>query len=131
LGALCFGYLPDKIGTKNSINITLFLWVIAIIGVYLCITKYQFYILGVLIGFVMGSSQANSRTFLAQLAPIDKVSEFYGFFSVTSGLSAIIGPLVYGEISRISGNQQNAVLSILVFFVLGIITLQFVKEKRV
>lgn len=130
LGALSFGYVLDKIGAKKSINITLLLWVLVVIGAYLCETKYQFYLVGLSAGFVMGSSQANSRTMFAQLTPSAKVSEFFGFYSVTGRLSAIFGPLLYGEISRITGNQKNAIISILIFFVLGFIVLQFVNEKK-
>ena len=129
LGAIVFGYILDKIGAKKSINITLIIWMIVIIGAYLCATKYQFYIVGIGAGFAMGSCQANSRTLLAKLTPVSKSTEFFGFFSVTGRLASIVGPLLYGEISRITGNQQNAILSVLGFFVLGFIVLQYVDEK--
>ncbi len=130
LGAIIFGFVLDKIGAKKSINITLILWMFVVIGAYLCTTKYQFYLVGISAGFVMGSSQSNSRTMFAQLTPVKKASEFFGFYSVTGRLASIAGPLVYGEISRISGNQKNAIISILIFFVLGFIVLQFVNEKK-
>ncbi|MCK9328645.1 MAG: MFS transporter [Candidatus Cloacimonetes bacterium] len=130
LGAIIFGYILDKIGAKKSINITLILWMFVVIGAFLCTSKFQFYLVGISAGFVMGSSQSNSRTMFAQLTPIKKASEFFGFFGVTGRLASIAGPLVYGEISRISGNQKNAIISIISFFVLGFIILQFVDEKK-
>jgi UMF1 family MFS transporter len=130
IGAFSFGYLADRIGTKNSINISLILWIIVITGAFLAATKYQFYLVGIGAGFVMGSSQANSRTMLAQFTPPEKSSEFFGFFSLTTCLSAILGPLFYGLISSVSGDQRYAILSIIFFFVLGLIVMQFVKEKK-
>ena len=130
LGALIFGFILDKIGAKKSINITLVLWMLVVIGAYLCATKNQFYLVGLSAGFVMGSSQANSRTMLALLTPVNKATEFFGFYSVTGRLASIAGPLVYGEISRLTGNQRYAIISVLLFFVLGFIVLQFVDEEK-
>jgi UMF1 family MFS transporter len=130
LGALLFGYVLDKIGAKKSISITLILWIFVILGAYFCATKFQYYIVGICAGFVIGSSQANSRTMFAQLTPANKATEFFGFYSVTGRLSAIVGAPIYGEIARITGDQRNAILSVLIFFVLGFIVLQFVDEVK-
>jgi UMF1 family MFS transporter len=130
LGAILFGYVPDRIGTKKSICITLILWVFVILGAYLSITKYHFYIVGSGAGFAMGACQANSRAMLAQLTPKIKAAEFFGFFSVIGGLAAITGPIVYGEVSRISGSQKNAILSTMVFFIIGLVVLLTVNEEK-
>ncbi|MCL2064545.1 MAG: MFS transporter [Candidatus Cloacimonetes bacterium] len=130
LGAAIFGHVLERIGAKNSINITLIIWFLVIIGAYFCSTINQFYLVGVGAGFAMGSSQANSRSLLALFTPINKTTEFFGFYSVISCAASILGPLIYGEIARITNDQRNSILSILIFFVLGFIFLQFVDEKK-
>ena len=129
LGATIFGYIFDKIGAKKSIIITLILWILVIIGAYFCINKYQFYVVGIGAGFALGSSQSCSRTFLALLTPSQKTAEFFGFYSVVGSFATILGLLFYGEISRITGDQKNAILSILLFFALGFIMMLFVDDK--
>ena len=130
LGAWLFGYVVDWIGAKKAISITLIIWMIAIIGAYLVMNKSQFYFIGILAGFAMGSTQACSRTLLATLTPENKSAEFFGFYSVFASLATIAGLLIYGEISRITGNQKNAILSIIIFFILSFIVMQFVKLGR-
>ncbi|MCL1827819.1 MAG: MFS transporter, partial [Candidatus Cloacimonetes bacterium] len=98
---------------------------------YFCSTINQFYIVGMSAGFALGCSQSTSRTMFALLTPKEKTTEFFGFYGVAGRLASIAGPLVYGEISRITGNQQKAILSIMIFFVLGFIMLQTVKERKV
>jgi len=130
LGAIIFGYLVDIIGPKNSISISLIIWVLVILGVYFCKSINQFYIIGMCAGFALGSSQSTSRTMFAMLTPKEKTTEFFGFYGVAGRLASIIGPLLYGEISRITGNQQDAIISILGFFIVGYFLLHFVKESQ-
>ncbi|HOQ79675.1 MAG TPA: MFS transporter [Candidatus Cloacimonadota bacterium] len=130
LGALIFGYLYDKIGAKKSISITLIIWILTVLWVYFCNSKTEYYFIGLAAGFAMGSCQANSRAFFTQLTPPDKMTEFFGFYSVTGRLASVVGPLLYGEIAHRSGDQRTAILSVIGFFVLGFIFLQFVKEEK-
>ncbi|MBT3755720.1 MAG: MFS transporter, partial [Candidatus Cloacimonetes bacterium] len=85
---------------------------------------------GMLAGIAIGSSQSSSRAMLALLTPDEKMAEFFGFYSVTGRIASILGPLVYGEVSRITGDQKWAILSVVVFFVTGAIVLQTVNEEK-
>lgn len=130
IGAFVFGYIVDKIGAKKTISITLLVWIAVVIWAFLCNSKTEFYYVGLLAGIAIGSSQSSSRVMLALLTPQEKMAEFFGFYSVTGRLASIIGPLVYGEVSRITGNQRWAILSVVCFFVIGAILLQTVNEKK-
>jgi UMF1 family MFS transporter len=130
LGSLIFGFLYDKIGAKKSISITLILWILTVVWVFMCSSKTEYYFIGLAAGFVMGSSQSNSRAFFTQLTPSHKMTEFFGFYSVTGRLASIVGPLLYGEIAHQTGNQRYAILSIVIFFILGFVFLQLVDEKK-
>ena len=130
LGAFVFGYFYDRFGAKCSINISLIIWIFVIFGAYLCPNKNLYYLVGICAGFVMGATQSNSRTLFAMLSPRNKATEFFGFFSVTGRLASIIGPIIYGEVARITNNQKNSILSVLVFFIFGIIFFQFVNIKK-
>jgi len=129
-GALIFGFVLDKIGAKKTISITLFIWLIVVIWAFFCKNAAEFYLVGMLAGVAIGSSQSSSRTMLALLTPREKTAEFFGFYSVTGRLASIFGPLVYGEISRITGNQRWAILSVVIFFVAGFLVLQTVNEEK-
>lgn len=130
LGSYLFGLLTDRIGAKRALTLSLFIWTGVVIWAFFCSTKLEYYFVGMTAGLAIGSSQANSRTLLALLTPIDKQAEFFGFYAVTGRLSSIFGPLVYGEIALRTGSQRWSILSLIAFFFVGGVLLQFVNEKK-
>lgn len=130
LGALFFGYITDIIGCKKTITITLVIWSIVVIWAFFCRSVTEYYFVGLLAGIAIGSSQSASRTMLALLTPTPKMSEFFGFYAFTGKIASVLGPLVYGEIARITGSQRWSILAILFFFVTGAAILQTVNEVK-
>jgi len=130
IGAIVFGYTMDKIGAKNTISLTLLIWLAVVIWAFFCPNIKQFYGIGLLAGLAMGSSQSSSRSMLSLLTPKNKQAEFFGFYAFTGKASAILGPFIYGQIAFFSGNQRFAILSIAFFFILGLTVLQFVNETE-
>ena len=130
VGAFVFGYILDKIGAKKTILISLLIWITVVLGAFFCTTIQQYYIIGIIAGLAIGSSQSSSRAMLALLTPSDKTAEFFGFYSFSGRMASIIGPLVYGEIARITNDQRYSILSLIVFFVIGAIVLSTVNEKK-
>ncbi|MEA1972753.1 MAG: MFS transporter, partial [Candidatus Cloacimonadota bacterium] len=125
-----FGYILDKIGAKRTIIISLFIWLIVVIGAFFCSSIKQYYIVGIIAGLAIGSSQSSSRTMLALLTPKSKMAEFFGFYSFSGKMASIIGPVIYGEIAKITNDQRYSILSIIVFFIFGAIILATVDEKK-
>lgn len=129
-GSFIFGIISDHIGPKKTISITLIFWMIAIAGAYLLTTVFQFYLVGLLAGLSIGSSQSCSRSLMALLTPREREAEFFGFYDGLFGKSsAVVGPLVYGVVSDLS-NDRIALLAIGLFFVGGLIILQNVNVSR-
>lgn len=128
-GAFLFGPLTDRLGPKRTISITLIGWILIVVWAYQVKTHLGFYGVGLSAGSILGATQSASRTLLARFAPIQKSAEFFGFFSLTSKISASIGPLFYGEIVRLTGSQRWATLSLALFFMIGLILLQSVDER--
>ncbi|CUS78427.1 MFS transporter, UMF1 family [Candidatus Kryptonium thompsonii] len=130
LGSVIFGIIADSIGQKKTLSITLLMWVATAIGAYFCTDKISFYIIGFIAGAAMGSSQSTSRSLMSKIIPPEKKTEFFGFYSFFGKSSAILGPLVFGFVSSITGSQRIAVISVALFFVVGLILLQRVREER-
>lgn len=128
LGAVILGILADHIGQKKTIIITLVLWLVTVIFAYIITDKTLFYVVGLLAGAAMGSSQSTSRSLMSKLTPPDKKTEFFGFYSFFGKSSAVLGPLVFGLVSYITNNQRIAILSIAFFFIIGMFILFKVKE---
>jgi UMF1 family MFS transporter len=57
------------------------------------------------------------------MSPTSVSGEFFGFFSVMSKFSAILGPVLFAGAVAIFGSSRPAVLSLVLFFIVGIILL--------
>jgi MFS transporter, UMF1 family len=141
LGSLFFGYIGDKIGVLRSIAISIIFWIIIVFFIfffvekdsYLIITNlkiHYFFIVGGFAGTFLGSTQALSRALMTKITPIEIKTEFFGFYALFDKTSTLLGPLTFGLVSWLSGSQKMAVLSVGVFFLLGIIMLRKVKDKE-
>ncbi|MEW6616582.1 MAG: MFS transporter [Thermodesulfobacteriota bacterium] len=130
LGALFFGWLADKLLPKKTIMITLLIWCVVVIGAYFVEDKSVFFVIGMLAGIAMGSSQSASRSMMGLLTPQDKKAEFFGFYGISGKFSAALGPFIFGTISAWTGSQRIAILAVIAQFVLGLILLQRVDEKE-
>ncbi|MCB5229135.1 MAG: MFS transporter [Candidatus Cloacimonetes bacterium] len=130
IGALFFGMLTDRTDTKTSLSISLLLWIGVVVWAFFCKSAFEYYFVGLLAGLAIGSSQANSRTMLSQLTPLDKQAEFFGFYTLTGRLSSILGPILYGWIAFKTNDLRWSVLSIIVFFIVGWGILQTVSLSR-
>lgn len=151
LGSLLFGFIADSYGQKKALIISLVIWIFTIGLAYFTsnregavvrltgnifsndpdtIMRTYFYIVGLLAGSVMGATQSTSRSLMSLLTPFEKKTEFFGFYSFFGKSSAILGPLVFGFVSYMSGSQRLAIVSISLFFIIGLIILIKVKEPR-
>jgi MFS transporter, UMF1 family len=118
-----FGMLAGRIGAKPALFLSVVVYtIISIVGYFLS-TVWQFFVLAFLVGTVQGGSQALSRSLFARMIPRHKSSEYFGFFSVFEKFSGIAGPAVFAASVTFFGNSRAAVLSIIVFFILGAIVL--------
>jgi UMF1 family MFS transporter len=127
-GSVILGIVADSIGQKKTIMITLVMWLITVLIAFLVQDKNGFYVVGLIAGAAMGSSQSTSRSLMSKLTPPEKKTEFFGFYSLFGKSSAVIGPLVFGLVSFISGDQRLAIISIGFFFVVGLLILTQVKD---
>ncbi len=152
IGSILFGIVADSTGQKKSLVLSLFIWIITILIAYFTsdptnvlmiwlstifnnspeeLSRFSFYLVGLLAGSVMGATQSTSRSLMSKLTPFDKKTEFFGFYSFFGKSSAILGPLVFGFISYVTSNQRIAILTIGIFFIVGLFLLRNVKDDLI
>ena len=129
-GAFSFGWVADHIGQKRTIFISLTIWIAAVVVAYFSYSKGSFYVVATLAGIGMGSAQSVTRSLLALFTPKENAAEFFGFLGIAGKALAFLGPIVFGTVSRATGSQRPAILSVGAFFIVGMILLSFVDEKR-
>ena len=133
-GALFWGKLAGWIGAKQSVVVSLVIWAGVVIYAYGGLkgetATAQFFVLGVFIALVMGGSQAISRSLFAQMIPNGKEAEFFSFYEISERGTSWIGPLVFGLANQMFGNLRIAILSLIFFFIMGLILLPFVNVSK-
>jgi UMF1 family MFS transporter len=133
-GALFWGKLAGWIGAKQSVVVSLVIWAGVVIYAYGGLkgptATAQFFVLGVFIALVMGGSQAISRSLFAQMIPNGKEAEFFSFYEISERGTSWVGPLVFGLANQMFGNLRIAILSLIFFFIMGLILLPFVNVNK-
>lgn len=132
VGAFAFGYVEDRIGHKYALMVTLLIWIAMVAVAYFAQTKPIFWIAANLAGIAMGSSQSAGRALVGVLAPEKDRAAFYSFWNMALWVANIVGPMTYGLITWMTGNDQRlALLCTGMFFVVGLILLLPMRiEKR-
>jgi UMF1 family MFS transporter len=110
--------------------ITLCLWSGVVVYAYFIESIEEFFALGVLVGFVLGGSQALSRSLYGSMIPEEASAEFFGFYTIFSKFSSIWGPLAFAVIRQVTGSSRLSTLSLIIFFISGLILLSFVNEDK-
>ena len=78
---------------------------------------------------MQGGIQALSRSYYSTLIPKDRDCEYFGIYNMLGKFAALLGPLVVGFITYISGSTRIGILSLAIFFIIGIFL--FMKHKKV
>ena len=117
--AFLFGVLASRIGAKRSVYLGLLAYTAICVYGYFITSARDFWILAIAVGLVQGGTQALSRSLFASLVPKARSGEFFGFFSVFEKFGGVLGPLAFAVASQLAGTSRVAILSIIVFFVVG------------
>jgi UMF1 family MFS transporter len=123
--AFLFGRLAGRIGARSAVLGGLGLYVVITILGYYMKTATHFLILAAMVGMVQGGVQSLSRSLFASMIPPHKSGEFFGFYSVFEKFAGVLGPLVFFLMidPQDPGSARKAILSIVVFFIIGAILL--------
>jgi MFS transporter, UMF1 family len=130
VGAVAMSKLSAVYGNIKVLIFTVLLWIGVCITGYFISTELHFYILASLVGLVMGGIQSLSRSTYSKLMPETKdTASFFSFYDVTEKFAIVIGLFTFGFIEGISSIRES-ILSLVVFFALGLIFLLFTHRAQ-
>ena len=123
-GALLFERIARWIGTKNAILVSLVLWSGVVIYAWsLLRTEGEAYVLACVIAIVLGGSQALSRSLFSRMIPPGREASFFGLYEISERGTSWIGPLIFGAVVASTGSYRDAILSLIVLFLSGMLVL--------
>jgi len=128
---LLFAKLAQIWDTKKAIILAISIYLFITVWAAFMDKIYEFYILAGVIALVQGGIQALSRSYYAKMIPQEHAAEFYGFYNFLGKSSAVLGPMLIGMVTLITGSSRVGIASIAIFFIIGIILLIRVDEKKI
>jgi len=132
-GAWITSKLVSKYGNIKILIVLNFLWICICTYAYFVITPNDFYIAAFCVGLVMGGIQSLSRSTYSKLIPTNAkdTTSFFSFYDVAEKIGIVIGMLTYGYIADITGRIQNAILFLILFFIVGLLLLFRVPKNKI
>lgn len=117
--AIAFGHIGEHIGTKQGILLALGVYISVTLFSAFMHTAWQFYLMAVIIGLVQGGVQSLSRSLYTRLIPAGQSAEFFGFYNMLGKFAAVLGPVLVGGITWLSGSNRVGIFSIVLLFIAG------------
>jgi UMF1 family MFS transporter len=131
-GALLLGWIARTLGAWKTLLGSLLVWIVVVVLAYFLPEgkALWFMALGLLLGIVLGGSQALSRSLFSQLIPHGKEGEYFGLYEISDKGTSWLGPLLFGLAYQLTGSYRIAIFSVITFFVVGFIMLLSVPMRR-
>jgi UMF1 family MFS transporter len=153
LGAWLGGKADDAFGPRPVIALSLFVLILASIGIVGTGRDVIFFVvsvvpadaqaglfagpservyiaLGLLIGLVAGPLQAASRTMLIRLSKPEKIGQNFGLFALSGKVTSFLGPTLVALVTGITASQRAGVAVLIAFFAIGLVLMLRVRQAR-
>jgi UMF1 family MFS transporter len=123
-GAMVFQRLAAAISAKRAVILSLIVWTLVLTYIYKFVYDVvQFFIVTAVVALVMGGSQALSRSLFSQLVPQGREAEYFSVYEISDKGTSWISPILFGLALQFTGSYRVAILSLVVFFVAGLLVL--------
>ena len=131
-GALFFGRYAQRYGAYRCLVWGTVAWMVIVVAAMFLPEKNiaLFLAIGIAIGLVMGGTQALSRSFYSLFIPHGREGEYFALYNACERGTSWFGTLVFGVVFQVTGSYRPAILSLIVFFALGLFFLLRVDTRR-
>ena len=125
IGAYLFSYVSKIKGNLFMLRVAVCIWaLICIITFQVVHTVNEFYCVAAVVGLVMGGIQSLSRSTYSKMLPdAEEHSGYFSFYDIAEKLSIVLGMVTFGVITQLSSNMRTPILSLIIFFVVGLLLL--------
>ena len=132
LGAFLMSKLSGKIGNIKTLILSFSIWVLICLYAFFIHEPLEFYILASFVGLVMGGVQAIARSTYSKYLPESTTdhASYFSFYDVTEKLGIVLGLVFFGLMEHFTGSIRYSIISVTIFFVVGLILLFFVPKEE-
>ena len=93
-------------------------------------SSLEFFILSIIIALVLGGIQALSRSLYSKLIPKGKEAEYFSLYEISDRGTSWLGPFIFGLTYQLTSSYRLAILSLIIFFVAGLILIFKLNVKK-
>lgn len=130
-GALLFDRIARWIGTKPAVIVSLLIWTGVLVAMYVSVRNTrQFFIAAAVVAIVLGGTQALSRSLFSQMIPRGREGGYFSVYEISDKGTSWLCPLLFGLALQFTGSYRLAILSLVTFFVGGMLVLLAVNVPR-
>jgi UMF1 family MFS transporter len=126
IGAFVFSKISARFGNVSALLIMVVMWIgICVAAYFVRKGTYDFHLLAIWVGLIMGGIQSLSRSTFSKYLPEDtaNTASFFSFFNLAERFSTSLGMLAYGLIEQLTGSMRNSAIGLMLFFLVGLIAL--------
>lgn len=129
-GAILFNRIAAKVTAKRAVAGALGMWTLMMVAMFAVKTTLHYFMAAAAVALIMGGSQALSRSLYSLMIPKGKEAEYFSVYEVSDKGTSWLAPLLFGLTLQFTGSYQLAILSLIVFFVAGLLVLLRVDVGR-
>jgi MFS transporter, UMF1 family len=130
-GNILFEWVARWIGAKAAVMASLLIWTGVLVAMYVSVrNRTQFFIAAAVVAIVLGGTQALSRSLFAQMIPKGREGEYFSVYEISDKGTSWLCPLLFGLALQFTGSYRLAILSLVTFFVGGLLLLATVNVRR-
>jgi UMF1 family MFS transporter len=132
VGGVLHGLVARRVGAKRTIMMSLTVWLFVVGAAYFVQAgqALQFYLLAAGIGLVLGGTNALSRSLFSQMVPPGKEAQYFSIYEIGERATSWMGPLLFAAVAGATGSYRPAIISLVVFFFVGLVLMFFVPVRR-
>lgn len=132
IGGMVHGMVARRVGAKRTIMMSLGVWLVVIGAAYFVQAgqALQFYLLAAGIGLVLGGTNALSRSLFSQMVPPGKEAQYFSIYEIGERATSWMGPLLFAAVAGATGSYRPAIISLVVFFAVGLVLMFFVPVRK-
>jgi len=129
-GAWLLSKLSQRIGNISSLIVAVAIWIPLCMWAYFLSRPFEFYFLAAGVGFVMGGTQAISRSTYSKLLPVTQDhASYFSFYDATEKIGIVLGTFFFGLMEHLTDDMRTSILSVISFFIIGLLMLCLVPKN--
>ena len=138
LGGLLYGFLCQRVTIRTATLVALGNWALVFALALLVRDPKAFTVVGVLAGIGLGGIKVTGRLGLIALVPKERMTEFFGFFTLAGEAASVLGPFLWAATLTLFPDRSptgyragiSVLLVVLVFAIGAFLRVRFPKGEQ-